>query len=188
MPQPVMQMAQRLLWSEITDFIQADFKVRSTPISILSRSFLKTDMQTLTLEGITSDYAFFKGAIEKRLAEQGLHLKRYKRDFVFLETRWTLAVLGFCLGLVICLFASGQIEATGNDTPLPVSAIVVFMVLTVSVVFPPTILWRLWLYIRHLRKDVGLGARFMSTSLILIAAILTSVMATAWILFIMFAH
>jgi tetratricopeptide (TPR) repeat protein len=187
-PQPMMQMAQRLAWPEITDFIQADFKIRSTTVSILSRSFLKTDTQTLTVEGITSDYAFFKDAIEKRLTEQKPPLATHKRDFIFLETRWTLAVIGFCLALITYLYAIKQIGTTADGNPLAVSTIVIFMVLTVSLVFPATILWRLWLHIRHLRKEVGPRARFMPTSVLLIAAILASVAAATWILLITFGH
>jgi tetratricopeptide (TPR) repeat protein len=178
---------QKLAWSEITEAVTVNYRIISRPIDLISRMLLRSGSTMLMVEGLTLGYHFLRRDIEAWLARRLSPLKLHTNTFTFLEWRSTLVVSTLVLAFISYLFYIGQIEVSvgfdENVRTLPISTIIQFSVLTLLSALPAVILWRVLIHRFRLDRKYGKGTAIIHIGLILAAALLTSVIAVRWILY-----
>jgi tetratricopeptide (TPR) repeat protein len=179
--------AETLAWSEVTEAVTFNYQVISQPIDLISRMRLRAGPTTLIVESLTMGYRFLLRDMEGMLAKQTPPLKLHTNTFIFLEWRSTLMVFMLVLAFISYLFSIGQIEVSGGFSDdvmtLPISTIVEFTVRTLLLVLPAVILWRVWLHRVWLDREYGKGTAIVASGLVLVAALLATLIALQWILY-----
>lgn len=179
--------ARKLAWSDIVEVVAIHYQVISRPIELISRMLLQVSPAALVVEGSTMGYNFLLRDIQKLLARQSYPRKLRISTFTFLEWRSTLVVSLLVLAFISYLSQIGQIAVSGGFSEdvvtLPISTIVEFTVRTLLLILPAVILWRVLIHRLHLRKSARDEGATVSSWVILIAALLSSVIAVRWILY-----
>jgi hypothetical protein len=184
---------QRLEWSEITGWVSADYKVFKRPIHLISRTFLIGSSGILMIEGITAGYEAIKRHIETYASSDAIKADARNRDFVFIEPRWTLvstlasAVVSSFLYLAGRFDVNAGFEDTGELILLPVSSVVFFLIPTLLLLLPTVTLWRLFIHITVIEKEIGRRANLFSKGQVLFWAIFITLLLTGWVLLLLFA-
>ena len=185
-PQAV-EKVQKLAWTEIYEAVTINYQAISRPIGLISRMLLQGNPEVLAVEGLTIGYNFLCSEISAALARREPALKTSTRTFTFAEWRSTLVVSMLVLAFVGYLFYIGQIEVSGGfseDTfTLPISTIVEFTVRTLLLVLPAVMLWRVLVFRLRLRHALGKGAAILANSWVLVAALIVSLLAVRWLLY-----
>jgi hypothetical protein len=152
---------------------------------LLSRQGIVTGQQTVTIDGITSGYIQIQQEITQRI---GGIADRVNSDVVLLAHHSTYIALLFAIlhaQLMVSLGLFGitvENEETGLVIPLILSRLLVFFVVNLIMIFPPLIVWRIFLQRRSFARQLGMRTRGFLEFLRLSVAILLSIIAILWLL------
>lgn len=96
--------------------------------------------------------------------------------------RSTLIVFLLAMLHAQLLVSSGQIDVTVDDMKLFLAPWLIFFIVDLIMVFPPLILWRIYLQRRFFERQLALRPRALRSFLRLSAAIFLSILAILWLL------
>lgn len=167
-----------LAWNEIQKMISADYKIWQRPLNLLSRQILVHDGKALVIEGITSGYTLLTNAVMKKV--NGL-VEKVGADIVILAHRSTYIVVLIALIHALILVSMGQIDVSVEEVNLRLSSLLVFLLVNMIVIFPPLMLWRIYLQRRLLLQQAGIRTEGYRNIFFLGATILLSVIAIVWL-------
>lgn len=181
---PYLGKPTQLAWQDIRISLSANYKLWHVPIFLLSRQYLAAAGKPVILEGITSGYENLSREIKRKLSTGARYINA---DMTILASRTTyLAVLAAMLHALLLVFLNqGSITVinmrTCEETPLFLSILMVFFILNLIMILPPTILWRIYLQRQFLLRQLNHHPEQIGKPFLLTVTIILSVFAIFWL-------
>ena len=173
----------QLAWNEVQKLISADYRIWQRTVYLLSRQSLVGEDKSIIIDGITSGYPqIIKEVIEKI----GGVAPRINADMVILAHRSTyIAVLVAILHAEL-LISSGHFDVSvvnenAGEVSLFLSGLLVFFLVNIITIFPPLMLWRIYLQRRLFSQQIGHYPKDYRNFVLLGGAVLLSIGAVLWL-------
>jgi hypothetical protein len=176
--------SQTVAWADVSWLASIDYHQWRQPIHLISGTLLAADSGTrVMVDAVTAGYEHLKQDVLRHLGQHQDEIKQHRLDFFLLNSRWTLATGVLSLALALYFFYTGvfkvtyAIEDTGGEVLLPLSSIITLFVLTLLLLLPPVILWRLVGHQGAIRRTLQCQVRIIPIWLLWLAAILATLIA-----------
>jgi hypothetical protein len=173
-------------WDEIEKWVSADYRLWQRPIYLLSRQGLVGSSKSIILDGITSGYVQICKEITRNI---GGMVNQLNADLVILAHRSTYILILLAMLHAQFLVSRGQISITayppGNENGVVItlflSAWLVFFIVDLIMIFPPLVLWRIYLQRRFFAQQLGAYSGELRNFVRLSVVILLSIIALVWL-------
>jgi hypothetical protein len=174
----------RLEWSGVQKLVSADYKLWQRPIQLLSGYAMVSGSKSILIDGITSGYMQISKEIKQKL---GGIVQELNADLVLLAHRSTFIAVLFAVLHAQLLISAGQFELTVESENtgaihLFLTPLLALFIVNVLVIFPPLILWRIYLQRRILGQQLGNQPRGYRNFLFVSIMIILSIVAILWLI------
>lgn len=175
-------------WPDMTTVASVDYYQWHRPIHLISNTLLAAGAEGLLLEGITVGYERLKQDIAVHLAGRTDRAKQLRFDFVIFDPRWALVSSAIALICALVLWLGlgfqviGYLQESQQEVTTVVTPIMLSFVLTLLLIFPAVVLWRLLAHRLAVQRVLGYRARTIPTVVMWLAAVGATLGAALWII------
>ena len=174
----------QIKWDEIQKVVSADYLLWQRPIHLLSRLGIRAGDKAIIIDGITTGYLQIRNEISRKTIDV---VRQLNIDLVILAHRSTYLAVLFALLHAGLLVLAGQIDIVvqkpdAADVHLFLSRLLVFFIVNLIMIFPPLILWRIYLQRRLFERELGMERKGFRNFLRLSVVIILSIVAVIWLI------
>lgn len=179
--------SRTVAWSDVSLMASVDYYLWRQSIQLISGTALVAGPGTMMVYAITAGYTHLKQDLARHLAGQRADAPQRRLDFVILDSRWVLSVVGACLAFALSLVVTGRTAArvtadSGAQVIPPLTSFLAFFVPTLLLVFPAVVLWRMVGHQMTIRRRLRYRVRTIPVWVLWLAAAVCSLLAVLWVL------